>query len=120
MTGVLFLEKSNPRHVKRLAQKEFPAASKSANDNINIALIGAGLMGQGDLNTALQHDGVEMVAAFDLYDHFGFFFDAIRNGTPLTQNGTFGLRGCGSALLTNISYRENKIVNRNPQTMEIA
>lgn len=54
----------------------------------------------------------------DRYDHFGFFFDAIRNGTPLTQNSTFGLRACGPALLTNVSHRENKIINWNPQSME--
>lgn len=55
----------------------------------------------------------------DRYDHFGFFFDAIRNGTSLTQNSTFGLRTCGPALLSNISHRENKIINWNPQSMEI-
>src|SRR5688572_24556666 len=41
--------------------------SFSANDNVNVALIGAGSMGSGDLNTALQVPGVKMVAACDLY-----------------------------------------------------
>jgi predicted dehydrogenase len=40
----------------------------SANDNIRIALIGTGGMGIGDTNTALQVEGVEVVAACDLYD----------------------------------------------------
>lgn len=41
--------------------------SFGANDNVNIALIGAGSMGSGDLNTALMVPGVKMVAACDLY-----------------------------------------------------
>src|SRR5690606_20856123 len=40
----------------------------SANDNIRIALIGTGGMGIGDTNTALMVEGVEVVAACDLYD----------------------------------------------------
>lgn len=68
MSGLPILGRSKPRHVESLHQKEFPSGIKSANDKINIALIGAGLMGQGDLATALQHSGIEMVAACDLYD----------------------------------------------------
>ena len=40
----------------------------SANDQINIALIGAGGMGTGDVMTALMVPGVKIVAACDLYD----------------------------------------------------
>ena len=40
----------------------------SANDRIRIALIGTGGMGIGDTNTALMVEGVEVVAACDLYD----------------------------------------------------
>ena len=40
----------------------------SANDQINIALIGAGGMGLADTNTALTNPGIKMVAACDLYD----------------------------------------------------
>ena len=40
----------------------------SANDNINIALIGAGGMGVQDAITALQVPGVKLVAVADLYD----------------------------------------------------
>ncbi len=43
-------------------------ASTAANEKIRIALIGTGGMGIGDTQTALQVDGVEMVAACDLYD----------------------------------------------------
>ncbi|GAB3009467.1 hypothetical protein GCM10027051_08100 [Niabella terrae] len=38
-----------------------------ANDQLNIALIGAGGMGSNDLDTALKVPGVRMVAACDLY-----------------------------------------------------
>ncbi|GAB3948840.1 hypothetical protein GCM10028805_24140 [Spirosoma harenae] len=43
-------------------------SSTAANDKVRIALIGTGGMGMGDTNTALMVDGVEMVAACDLYD----------------------------------------------------
>ncbi|MEX2592909.1 MAG: Gfo/Idh/MocA family oxidoreductase [Anditalea sp.] len=40
----------------------------SANDHIRIAVIGTGGMGIGDVQTALMVEGVEVVAACDLYD----------------------------------------------------
>lgn len=40
----------------------------AANDRIRIALIGTGGMGIGDTQTALMVEGVELVAACDLYD----------------------------------------------------
>ena len=43
-------------------------SSTAANDKVRIALIGTGGMGIGDTQTALMVDGVEMVAACDLYD----------------------------------------------------
>lgn len=39
-----------------------------ANDNIQIALIGAGGMGTADANTAITVPGVKLIAACDLYD----------------------------------------------------
>ncbi|QHN04294.1 Gfo/Idh/MocA family oxidoreductase [Granulicella sp. WH15] len=43
-------------------------APKSPNDNIHLALIGAGIQGQGDTKTALQVPGVKLVAVADCYD----------------------------------------------------
>ncbi len=45
-----------------------PAAPLSANDHIQIALIGAGGQGQGDTRIALQVPGVKLVAVADCYD----------------------------------------------------
>lgn len=40
----------------------------SANDRINIAIIGAGIMGQNNVAAALENDGIELVHACDLYN----------------------------------------------------
>jgi predicted dehydrogenase len=45
-----------------------PARAISANDQIQIALIGAGGQGQGDTHVAVQVPGVKLVAAADCYD----------------------------------------------------
>ncbi len=43
-------------------------APRSKNDNIQLALIGAGIQGQGDTHFALQVPGVKLVAVADCYD----------------------------------------------------
>ena len=68
MAGVPFLANSKSLSYQTLQRDQKNDRPRSANDRINIALIGAGLMGQGDMNTALEHDNVEAVAACDLYD----------------------------------------------------
>jgi len=50
------------------AEQDEPARSHSANDQIQIALIGAGQQGQYDTKTALRLPGVKLVAAADCYD----------------------------------------------------
>jgi len=53
----------------RLANQEILFAKPySANDQIQIALIGAGGMGMADANTAITTPGVKIIAACDLYD----------------------------------------------------
>jgi predicted dehydrogenase len=44
------------------------AKTVSANDHIQLALIGAGIQGQGDTKTAIQVPGVKLVAVADCYD----------------------------------------------------
>ena len=46
---------------------ESPAGPRPANDNIQLALIGAGNQGQGDTRVALEVPGVKLVAAADCY-----------------------------------------------------
>jgi Predicted homoserine dehydrogenase len=41
---------------------------RSANDRIQVACIGFGIMGQGDVKTAVTVPGVELVAVADVYD----------------------------------------------------
>src|ERR1700753_3376854 len=54
-------------HLLAEAQSE-PAKPIAANDNIQIALIGAGGQGQFDTKTAIQVPGVKLVAVADCYD----------------------------------------------------
>jgi predicted dehydrogenase len=54
-------------HALGAAQDE-PARTISANDNIQIALIGAGGQGQYDTRTAVQVPGVKLVAVADCYN----------------------------------------------------
>ncbi|MGI9629228.1 MAG: Gfo/Idh/MocA family protein, partial [Longimicrobiales bacterium] len=54
---------SVPRHRLERARRPY-----SLNDDIHLAVIGAGGMGMADVNTALQVPGVKLVAACDCYD----------------------------------------------------
>src|SRR6185369_17311739 len=54
-------------HVLAIEPDQAPAP-KSPNDNINFALIGAGIQGQTDMNYALKVPGVKVVAVADCYD----------------------------------------------------
>ncbi|MEO6732872.1 MAG: Gfo/Idh/MocA family oxidoreductase [Ferruginibacter sp.] len=73
------------KHFERLTRN-----TVSINDNINIALIGAGGMGTQDALTALKVPGVKLVAICDLYD--GRLIDAKKTW--------------GSDLFTTRSYKE--------------
>ncbi len=52
---------------KLLLSRTYETAFNSANDQINLALIGCGIQGIHDTRTALQVDGVKLVAVCDLY-----------------------------------------------------
>lgn len=53
---------------EKIEERIIPYTKKiSANDKINIAVIGMGIMGNNNVNTALKVPGVELVAACDLY-----------------------------------------------------
>lgn len=54
-------------HALGMMQAE-PAKPVAANDHIQIALIGAGIQGQGDTRFAIQVPGVKLMAVADCYD----------------------------------------------------
>ena len=58
------LSAAERRNVHALAARRY----QSANDQIQLAVIGAGGMGLADVDTALQVPGVKLVAAADCYD----------------------------------------------------
>jgi len=55
----------------------------------------------------------------DRYDHFVNFFEAIREGKTIVEDGTFGLRAAGPALASNISHFEKRPVEWNAEKMEV-
>jgi predicted dehydrogenase len=63
----LITKKASARSFQLSREEAFPGRF-SANDKINIASIGSGLMGQGNVRTALEVNGTKLVAACDLYD----------------------------------------------------
>ena len=54
------------------------------------------------------------------YDHFYNFFDAMRGNRKVVENGTYGLRAAGAALLANHSYFSKKFVGWDPENMKLA
>ena len=61
--GTKALAENQEKYVETLFRAPF-----SANDQVNIALIGAGIMGGEDTRTALSVPGTKLVAVCDLYD----------------------------------------------------
>lgn len=53
------------------------------------------------------------------HEHVKNFLDAIRNGTEVVEDATFGLRAAGAALASNKSYFEKKVVLWDPENMKI-
>jgi len=52
-------------------------------------------------------------------EHFGHFFDGVRNGTPVVEDPIFGFRAAAPCLAANDSYFENKIIRWDPVNMKI-
>jgi predicted dehydrogenase len=55
----------------------------------------------------------------DHLDHHRNFFSAVRSRKPVVEDAVFGYRAAGPALLSNISYFEQKPVQWNPETMSV-
>jgi predicted dehydrogenase len=56
----------------------------------------------------------------DSLDHFINFFEAVRTRKPVVEDAVFGMRAAGPALLSNLSYFENRAYGWNPEAMKIA
>ncbi|MFB3133502.1 MAG: Gfo/Idh/MocA family oxidoreductase [Rhodothermales bacterium] len=52
-------------------------------------------------------------------DHFTYFFDSVRNGTPVYEDAVYGYRAAAPSLLCNQSYREHRILHWDPEAMEL-
>ena len=50
-------------------------------------------------------------------EHHGAFLDSVRSRKPSIEDGVFGFRAAGPALLTNVAYFEKRICHWDPQTM---
>jgi len=53
----------------------------------------------------------------DSYDHFKNFFASVRSRQPVVEDGVFGYRAAGAALLSNLSYERDAIVKWDPEAM---
>ena len=53
------------------------------------------------------------------FDHFMNFFEGVRNGTPVREDATFGLRAAAPALACNDSYFGGRIMQWDPERMEL-
>lgn len=67
-TAAPFIATASPYEQKIILHRNHESISYSANDHIQIALIGSGIQGIYDTTTALKVDGVKLVAVCDLYD----------------------------------------------------
>jgi predicted dehydrogenase len=52
-------------------------------------------------------------------EHHLHFYDAVRNGTPVVEDPTFGFRAAAPCLLANESYFNNKIIHWDPVAMRV-
>ena len=53
------------------------------------------------------------------FDHFMNFFNGVREGAPVDEDATFGLRAAAPALACNDSYFDEKVVAWDPDAMAV-
>ncbi len=54
------------------------------------------------------------------FDHFSYFFDSVRNGTPVYEDAVFGYRAAAPTLLCNMSYIHGESYVWDPKGMQVA
>src|ERR1044072_4495761 len=59
---------ASPRNTVTLRPEPLSTKTYGPNDQVNIAVIGMGIMGFNNLETSVQIPGVKLVAACDLYN----------------------------------------------------
>jgi predicted dehydrogenase len=55
----------------------------------------------------------------DSVDHFGRFFASVRSRQPVVEDAVFGMRAAAPALLSNVSYFEQRAVGWDPEAMRV-
>jgi predicted dehydrogenase len=55
----------------------------------------------------------------DQYDHFRVFYEAMRSREPVVEDAVFGYRAAAPALLSNMSYIDNRIYGWDPEAMRL-
>ncbi|MDP4130679.1 MAG: Gfo/Idh/MocA family oxidoreductase [Bacteroidota bacterium] len=55
----------------------------------------------------------------DHVEHFGHFFEGVRNGTRVVEDPVFGFRAAAPCLAANESYFQNKIIRWDPVNMKL-
>ncbi len=55
----------------------------------------------------------------DSYDHFKNFFASVRSRQPVVEDGVFGFRAAGAALLSNLSIERDAMVHWDPEAMKL-
>ena len=55
----------------------------------------------------------------DWLDHHRNFLSAMRSRKPVIEDAVFGFRAAGPALLSNVSYFEERVCKWDPETMKM-
>lgn len=113
--GVTLSRRSRPSE-PGLAINTFP---QSAQDQIHKQQREKYEAERKQMRTATDETYLPPAGYSDSFDHFTNFFEAVRTRKPVVEDATFGLRAAGPALLSNLSYFENRIVHWNPVKMKV-
>ena len=91
-------------------QQEFIEAFKAQRQDDDLEI-------EDELNTTMEYAAPD---GYDMHlDHFNNFFEAIREGEPVVEDAVFGFRAAAPALLTNMSYRNKRVYEWDPEAMEL-